>query len=147
MIECEFHKANGFCTEGTEHIKPLIRSGSTILNQREAGQNEDRHVFFLVLLYYYMYYLYGYLFSIFYVRQTCKYLCNLMLLSNSDIYLFHLSCYYLSHVIAAHGLRLLLWSSSEDLVVEPLELAFKPLNIFPLFCYIFGISLSDPLVL
>lgn len=102
---------------------------------------------FLVLLYYYMYYLYGYLFSIFYVRQTCKYLCNLMLLSNSDIYLFHLSCYYLSHVIAAHGLRLLLWSSSEDLVVEPLELAFKPLNIFPLFCYIFGISLSDPLVL
>lgn len=52
LIECEFHKANGFCTEGTEHIKPLIRSGSTILNQREAGQNEDRHVFGVIILLY-----------------------------------------------------------------------------------------------
>lgn len=54
LIECEFHKANGFCTEGTEHIKPLIRSWEHNSNQREAGQNEDRHVFFfgvIILLY------------------------------------------------------------------------------------------------
>lgn len=131
LIECEFHKANGFCTEGTEHIKPLIRSWEHNSNQREAGQNEDRHVFFLVLLYYYMYYLYGYLFSIFYVRQTCKY--HIMLLSES--------CDCRPWATATS------WSSSEDLVAEPLELAFKPLNIFSLFCNIFGISLSDPLVL
>lgn len=86
---------------------------------------------FLVLLYYYMYYLYGYLFSIFYVRQTCKY--HIMLLSES--------CDCRPWATATS------WSSSEDLVAEPLELAFKPLNIFSLFCYIFGISLSDPLVL